>query len=165
MTVALLMKACATAWPTASIILLSRWASVNGWKDGRLNFLITSPDLLMLYDLRHSSLNFFIFLLLFFFELIFRNRNLVFFTNCRFICEFHHVETFVSHRACQKMCGRKNQHTGIRGQVIAESRKNQPSVPINLTWNWQGRKQSQIRERISWDSEYLSRRCIGRLCR
>ena len=92
------MKACATAWPTASIILLSRWASVNGWKDGRLNFLITSPDLLTLYDLRHSRLNFlhqlFIFLLLFFFELIFRNSNLVLFTDCRFISNVHHVEAF-----------------------------------------------------------------------
>ena len=57
-TVAHLMKACATAWPTASIIMFSCYTSVNGWKDGRLNFLITSPDLLMLYDLRHSRLNF-----------------------------------------------------------------------------------------------------------
>ena len=28
-----------------------------------------------------------------------------------------------SHQACQKMCWRKNQHTGIRGQVFAKHGK------------------------------------------
>ena len=45
------------------------------------------------------------------------------------------------------------------------STESEPNVPVNLTWNWQGRKQSQIRERIGWDSEYLSYGCIGKLCR
>ena len=45
------------------------------------------------------------------------------------------------------------------------STESRPSVPVNLTWNWQGRKQSQIRERICWDSEYLSDGRIGKLCR
>ena len=49
----------------------------------------------------------------------------------------------------------KSTHWNPRASVrrVMES---QPSVPVNLTWNWQGRKQSQIRERIGWDSEYLS---------
>jgi len=55
-------------------------------------------------------------------------------------------------------------HWNPRASVrqVMESR---PSVPVNLTWNWQGRKQSQIRERIGCDSEYLSSRHIGKLCR
>ena len=55
-------------------------------------------------------------------------------------------------------------HWNPRASVhrVAES---QPSVPVNLTWNWQERKQSQIWERISWDSEYLSDGRIDKLCR
>ena len=58
----------------------------------------------------------------------------------------------------------KSTHWNPRASVrrVTES---QPSVPVNLTWNWQGRKQSQIRERIDWDSEYLSDGRIGKLCR
>ena len=45
----------------------------------------------------------FIFLLLFFFELIFRDRNLVLFTDRRFISNVHHVEAFGPTR-CAKRC-------------------------------------------------------------
>ena len=58
----------------------------------------------------------------------------------------------------------KSTHWNPRASV-RQAPKSQPSVPVNLTWNWQGRKQSQIRERIGWDSEYLSHRRIGNLCR
>ena len=47
---------------------------------------------------------------------------------------------------------------------VRQTPESQPSVPVNLTCNWQGIKQSQIQERIGWDSEYLSHRRIGRLC-
>ena len=45
----------------------------------------------------------FIFLLLIFFELVFRNRNLVFFIDLRFNREFHHVEAF-GPTECAKSC-------------------------------------------------------------
>ena len=45
------------------------------------------------------------------------------------------------------------------------STESRPSVPVNLTWNWQGKKQNQIRERIGWDFECLSDKRIGKLCR
>jgi hypothetical protein len=145
---------------------LSLYQWLEGWKIKLLDHLTRSIDAVRLEAFTLEFLHQIIkFLLLFFLELVFRNRNLVFFTNCRFICEFHHVESFVSHRACQKMCWRKNQHTGNRGQVFTESQKSQPSVPVNLTCNWQERKQNQIWERIGWDSEYLSGGRIGKLCR
>ena len=58
----------------------------------------------------------------------------------------------------------KSTHWNPRASVrrVTES---QPSVPVNLTWNWQERKQSQIREHIGWDSEYLLDGRIGKLCR
>ena len=58
----------------------------------------------------------------------------------------------------------KSTHWNPRASV-RQARKSQPSVPINLTWNWQGRKQSKIQERIGWDSENLSDERIGKLCR
>ena len=58
----------------------------------------------------------------------------------------------------------KSTHWNPRASV-RQAPKSQPSVPVNLTWNWQGRKQSQIRERIGCDSENLSHRRIGKLCR
>ena len=60
--------------------------------------MITSPDLfdaVRLEAFTFESLHqLFIFLLLFFFELIFRNMNLVLFTDCRFISNVHNVEAF-----------------------------------------------------------------------
>ena len=58
----------------------------------------------------------------------------------------------------------KSTHWNPRASV-RQARKSQPSVPVNLTWNLQERKQSQIRGRIGWDSEYLSDGRIGKLCR
>ena len=59
---------------------------------------------------------------------------------------------------------KKSTHWNPRASV-RQAPESQPSVPVNLTCNWQGIKQSQIRERIGWDSEYLSHKRIGRLCR
>ena len=58
----------------------------------------------------------------------------------------------------------KSTHWNPRASV-RQAPESQPSVPVNLTCNWQGIKQSQNRERIGWDSEYLLHRRIGRLCR
>ena len=119
----------------AFTLSLCQW--LKWWKIKLLGHLTRSVDTVRLEAFTFEFLHqLFKFLLLFFFEFIFRNRNLVFFTNCRFIYVFHHVEAFVSHWACQKMCWRKKQYTGIRGQVFAESWKSQPSVPVNLTCNW-----------------------------
>jgi hypothetical protein len=57
---------------------------------------------------------------LIFLKFFFRNKNVVHFIDCR---KDHLVPpcwSFWSHWAYQKMCWRKNQHTGIRGQVFAK---------------------------------------------
>ena len=65
------------------------------WKIKLLDHLARSVDAVRLEAFTFEFLHqLFIFLLLFYFELVFRNRNLVQFTNCRFICDVHHVEAF-----------------------------------------------------------------------
>src|SRR6185295_2821887 len=77
----------------AFMLSLRQW--LERWKIKLLDHLTRSVDAVRLEAFTFEFLHYlFIFLLLFFFELVFRNRNLVFFTNCRFICDFLHVEAF-----------------------------------------------------------------------
>ena len=75
-----------------------------------------------------------------------------------------HDDIVGSHRACQKMCWRKNQHTGIRGQVFAKhgkSTKRASQFDLKLT-----REKTKSNSRAyRWDSEYLSDGRISKLCR
>jgi len=142
---------------------LCQW--LEKWKIKLFDHIARSGD-----DVRLEAFTFkllhqlFIFLLLFFFELVFRNRNLIFFTDRRFISNDHDVEAFGPTGRAKRCVDAKFNTLESEGKCSL-STENRPNVPINLTWNWQERKQSRIRERIGWDSEYLSHRRIGKLCR
>ena len=81
---------------------LCQW--LKRWKIKLLDYLTRPGDAIWLEALTFKFLHrFLIFIPLFFFEFIFRNTNLVFFTDRRFICEFHHVEAFGPTK-CAKRC-------------------------------------------------------------
>ena len=129
---------------------------------------MTSPDLVKLYDLRHSCLNFSTsFSYSFFYSFLSLSSGTgIWFSSLT--ADLSVISTMlklsVSPSVPKDVLTQKSTHWNPRASVrrVTES---QPSVPVNLTWNWQGRKQSQIRERIGWDSQYLSYRRIGKLCR
>ena len=65
----------------------------------------------------------FIFLLLFFFELIFRNRNLVLFTDCRFISNVHDIEALCPTRRAKRCVDAKINTLESEGKCSPSSGK------------------------------------------
>src|SRR6185295_19647523 len=77
----------------AFTLSLCQW--LERWKIKLLDHLTRSVDVVRLEAFTFEFLHhLFIFLLLFFFELVFRNKNLVLFTDRRFISNVHHVKAF-----------------------------------------------------------------------
>ena len=77
------------------VFTLNLCQGLEGWKNKLLDHLARSGNTVRLEAFTLKLFHqFLIFLLLFFFELVFENRNLVFFIDFRFICDVHHIEAF-----------------------------------------------------------------------
>ena len=115
----------------AFTLSLCQW--LERWKIKLFDHLTRSVDDVRLEAFTFESLHqIFTFLLLFFFELVFKNRNLLFFIDRRFIFNVHHVEAFCP-TGCAKRCVDAKINTLESEGKCSPSHGKSPSVPVNLT--------------------------------